>query len=214
MATNVITKGVAGPFKAWYTGPGSPATPTQLTLGVIGSRGIRMIRRFEGEDIAVDALGDSIVDSVYMGGQMFLEFELEEANKPACMILQNPFQVSTITSPPAEIFDNEVGIPGTFVTSKAGSLVLSPLYNVTGNLGTTAGGQATPVLTFGLITLAMGFDMEKLFASKRRVIPIRLRCYPYSDAGSPAKYIWFSQATLAAASSIADVYRIGNSDET
>ena len=193
MPTQIVTDAVAGPFRATYVGPNS-ANPTSGHLGVIGSRGIRQIRRFEGEEYSADLAGNSIVEGVYLGGQVFLEFELEEANLPNVQALLNPFK-NVVGQPNADT-GNEMGVPGTFMTAKAGSIILNPLYTSTGNLHTTAGAQTTPVRTYGIVTIAAGFEREELFSSKRRVIPIRLRCFPYSDGGSPAKYIWYSLSAI------------------
>lgn len=195
MPTQIVTDAVAGPFRAVYQGPAA-SNPTSAHLGVIGSRGIRQIRRYEGEEYAADLAGNSIVEGVYLGGQLFLEFELEEANLQNVLALINPFKTS-VSSPTADT-GNEMGVPGTFMTSKAGQLTLTPLYSKTGIVHTTAGNQVTPVRIYGLVTLAAGFEREELLSSRRRVIPIRLRCFPYSDGGNPAKYIWYSQAALDA----------------
>lgn len=191
--TQIITDAIAGPFRATWAGPGG-ANPTAAHLGVIGARGVRQIRRHEAEEYSADLLGTSIVEGVYMGGQCFLEFELEEANLATALALTNPNKIS----PASGQYDqgNELGVPGTFMTSKAGTLVLSPLYSKTGTTHTTAGAQTTPIRTYGLCNLAAGFDQEQLFSSKRKIIPVRLRCYPYSDAGSPPKYIWYSLSAI------------------
>lgn len=201
--TSIQSDTVAGPFRATLRGysiSGSTYTagtnPQVASLGVIGTRGIRQIRRFEGEDFGGDLLGNSIIDSVYLGGQMFLEFELEEANKQNVMALMNPFTAGAMGNP---TIDNtgRVGVPGTMATSKAFELVLHPLYSASGSLHTKAGSQTTPVRTYGLCNLAAGFDMESLLASKRRTIPVRLRCYPYLDTNAtPDEYVWFTVAAL------------------
>ncbi len=135
-----------------------------------------------------------MVEGVYLGGQVFLEFSLEEANLRTVTALCNQFR----NVPNEGIYDqsNEMGVPGTFVTSKAGRIVLVPLYSRTGTVHTTAGNQITPVRTYSLCAMASGFESESLYSSKRRVHPIRVRCYPYSDGGNPAKYIWYSLSAI------------------
>lgn len=201
----VLTDAVAGPFRAYYAGPGGAAATAALTggtnpspahLGVIGERGVRQIRKFEGEDITSDILGSSVIDSVYLGGQMFLEFELQEANLQNVLALTNPFAraMGDVTVDKS----NEVGIPGTFMASAhAGSLALIPLYSTTGTIHTTAGGQTTPVRLYQYVTLAAGFESEINLNSKRKLIPVRLRVFPFSDGGSPAKYLWYSVAAVS-----------------
>lgn len=198
MPTQVVTQAVAGPFRATYTPP-TGSTISATNLGVIGEKGIRQIREFTGEDYTGDLLGNSVIESVYMGGNMFLEFELEEANWNVVKALMNPFRLGDLGGAASEADPdptNYVGIPGTFATSYCGSLALHPLYAATGTLHTSAASQTTPVRTYGLVTLAAGFTLEQSLSSHRRVVPVRLRCFPYSDAGSPAKYIWFSLAAV------------------
>ena len=206
MPTPVITQAVAGPFRATYAPP-STSTITASTLGVIGEKGIRQIRTFDGEDFSGDLLGSSVVESVYLGGNMFLEFDLEEANWNTVKALINPFRVGDLGGAASEADpdpSNYVGVPGTFASYYCGSLILNPLYASTtaGATHTSAGAQVTPVRTYGLVTLAAGFQQEQLLASKRRTVPIRLRCFPYSDGGSPAKYVWFMSEAID------DIYRV------
>lgn len=203
--TVISTDAIAGPFKITYAGPGlssydsithtGAVSPAAGTLGVIGSKGFRQIRRYSLEDITSDLLGDTVVDSVYMGGDMFLEFELEEANRANVMCLENPYRSGTLGGDTVD-GDYQVGVPGTFATTYAGSLVIQPLYYSSGNTHSRAGAQTTPCRVYGLVALASGFEKEKLFASRRRTIPIRLRCYPYSDGLTPAKYIWYKPAAV------------------
>lgn len=202
--TVISTSAIAGPFKVSYAGPGlttitdrtlaGPTNPAAGSLGVIGSKGFRQIRRYALEDITTDLLGDTVVDSVFMGGDMFLEFELEEANKANVLCLENPYRTGTLST--SVDGDNEVGIPGTFATTYAGSLVIEPLYYNVGNPHSRAGTVTTPCRIYGLVALASGFEKEKLFASRRRTVPIRLRCYPYSDGATPSKYVWYQVAAV------------------
>lgn len=195
--TPIVTEAIAGPFKAFYAQPTSGSL-TYYTLGVIGSRGIRQLRRPEIEEYSVDLAGNSIVEGTYLGGQVFLEFDLEEANITAVKDICNQFKLTPPTAGATNVADqgNEMGIPGTFVTDKAGSIMLMPMFSATGTVHTTAGAETTPVRTYGLVAMAAGFEHESLYSSKRRVHPIRLRCYPYSDGGSPAKYIWYTLGAL------------------
>lgn len=193
MPTQIITQAIAGPFKAFYAGPAG-INPASASLGVIGDGGIRQKKRIEIEEYSADLAGNSTIEGVYMGGQCFLELELEEANLRTVTAICNQFKIT----PDAGAYDqeNEMGVPGTFVTAKAGSIILMPLYAASGTVHTSAGNQVTPVRTYGLCAMAAGFEIESLYASKRKKYPIRLRCYPYADASSPAKYIWYSLSAL------------------
>lgn len=214
---NIASEAVAGPFKAFYKAPSASYSDSSLTqpasLGVIAEKGIRQIRTFDTEEYTSDLLGSSVIEGVYMGGNMFLEFELEEANLNAVKALMNPYVIGQ-TGGAASNADPDpsryVGVPGTFSSSYCGSLILRPLYAYNTTKHTRAAQQQTPVRVYGLVTIAGGFQQEQLFASKRRTIPMRLRCFPYSDGGSPiARYIWFSlQALTAVETGYTDTYQV------
>lgn len=196
MSTPIIQSIVAGPFVAnWQPAPYRTVAHTApyQNLGVIGERGIREIRRFEGEDIPIDVLGLGVADTVYLGAQLFLEFELEEANRAAVMSISHPFSQPEDYNLLSNWLNTEgqMGIPGVTYTDVAGSLLLYPAYS---NL-TSSGAQTNPVRRYGLCTIASGFDMEKLLASRRRTVPVRLRCFPYLHNGN---VVFYTKASLSA----------------
>lgn len=192
MPAAILTEPVAGPFTAdWQSGLAGGSHATPAGLGVIGQRGIREITRMEGEEIPADLLGMSVIDAVHLGMQKFIEFELEEANLLQVMQMSHPF--STVAAETLQNYlldEGEVGIPGTFYTDKAGSLLLTPAFAALNS----AGAQSTPKRNYGVCTLAPGFEMNKLLAARRRVVPIRLRCYPYLTTTN--RYVFYEKEAL------------------
>lgn len=187
MATPIITENVAGPFTATW----APAGSSPATLGVIGARGIQEIRRYEAEEIPADLLGNSVVDAVHLGSQMFLEFDLEEVNRYVVNLMTHPFIQPASSDLAGTLLDEgEVGIPGLYYTDVYGELVLTPAFTNQNS----AGAQSTPVRTYGLCTLAPNFDFRKLLSSKRRTAPVRLRCYPYLAS---SRYVFYTKSALA-----------------
>ena len=197
MATSILQDAIAGPYIAHYgylrsTGLTSePTVDTAHKLGLIGERGIRQITRTEREDITCDLLGAAVIESVYLSGQMFLEFELEEANLDMVRALSNPHSID-----PTDPQEYQLGIPGTLdaagvsvTKGAAGWLKLTPVTN------TPAGAVTTPVRDYPLVLLASGFDLERVLSVRRRVIPVRLRVYPYYDSGND-EFIWFQTSAL------------------
>lgn len=132
---------------------------------------------------------DTILDGVYTGGNLFLEFVLQEADNAQVKNMAYAFSGAPGGSA-STLFgaENEMGVPGSLWSSAAGSLVLTPVN------GTRAYSQSTPVRTFGLIVPAMGHTLDQFLKSGLRTIPMRMMALPYSDGGSPAKTIWFSRA--------------------
>jgi hypothetical protein len=185
MTTAILTENVAGPFTMTWAPLGSSAA----TLGIVGSKGIKEIRRYEGEEISADLLGNGAVDAVHLGSQMFLEFELEEPNRYSVMLMSHPFMVpATADLAGTQLDEGEYGTPGLFYTDVYGILVATPAF--TGL--TSAALQSTPTRTYGLCTLAPGWEMEKLLSSRRKTVPVRLRCWPY-DSGA-GRYVFHTKS--------------------
>lgn len=187
MATPLLTQPIAGPFTATWAPGGSGPT----TLGIIGNRGIREIRNYETEEIPADLLGNSVIDAVHIGSQLFLEFELEEPNLLMVQKISHPFAVTAQdTLANTLLGEGEHGVPGVMHTAKYGELVLTPAFST----NNPAGNQSTPVRTYGLVTMAPGYTFNQLLAARRRIVPMRLRCYPYV---SSSKYVFYTKTALA-----------------
>lgn len=191
MATPIITEGVAGPFTMTW----APAGSNPTTLGVVGSRGITEIRKYETEEVPADLVGLSVVDAVHLGSQLFLEFELEEANLLAVSLLSHPFQnLAANTLPNSLLDEGELGIPGLYHTDVYGQIVATPAFVSGVNGLNSAGQQSTPIRTYGLCSLAPGFELRKLLSSRRRTVPLRIRCFPYLDSGT--RYVFYTKTAL------------------
>lgn len=190
--TPVLTQPIAGPFTATWapiTYSGTTGTAgTAATLGLIGARGIREIRRHETEEVPADLLGNSVVDAVHLGMQLFLEFELEEANLLAVQAICHPFASSIDTLANLLSKEGDLGIPGTFQSfTGAGQVVLTPGFST----NNSAGAQLTPTRTYGLVTIAPGFEFNQLLSSRRRIVPLRLRCLPYVVS---SRYVFYTKS--------------------
>lgn len=190
MPTGLIaTNPLAGPFTALCTPPSGSAA----SLGIIGPEGYRFTRQVAGEPITSDLYGkETIIDGIYTGGNLFLEFTLQEANLAAVKNLAHPFSGAP-TSTTTGLFgaENELGNPGTLWSTGCSGLVLSPVA------GSRAYAESTPVRSFGLVALAMGHTIDMFLRSGLKSIPMRLICLPYDDGGSPAKKVWFTRSANA-----------------
>lgn len=193
--TPVITQPIAGPFTAtmapitFSAGVGTVGSAT--TLGIIGSRGVRELRRYQAEQVGADLLGGATVDNIHLCAELFLEFELEEFNRLGVMQLSHPFQETTVSDLASILSkEGETGIPGMYHSVKSCQLVLTASSS-----SHSAGAQATPTRTYGLVSIAPNFELAKLLASRRRVCPLRLQCLPYLDsANSATKYVYFTKS--------------------
>lgn len=204
MATIIAPAVVAGPFLLnWVptifgTHSASPnsgeATLNSNNLGVVGPRGIREIRKYEDEDIPADLVGNAAVNAVELCSQLFLEFDLEEANLLAVMQMSQPqSNVASETVANYALGEGEVGIPGRLHSDSGGSLVLMPAYGLAGAALNTAGSQSTPVRIYGFCRIASGFELTKNLSSRRRTIPMRLRCFPFNDG--TGRLVFYTRAS-------------------
>jgi len=118
-----------------------------------------------GANISGDNLGDSIQDSVYRGGNLFVNVVLQEWDLTAC---QEAF------APWATAGDKGlVGQPGKLFSSWAAPLIGTVVT------GTTA----TPALVnFKKAVIAPGFSVQQLLGTRLRQLPIRFLILPYADA--------------------------------
>lgn len=119
-----------------------------------------------------DAYGDSVIDLVYRGGNVFLQFE-SKAYKAGSITPFWPWGAL-----------GAMGVIGRLASAVAAAMVL------TATTGTPA--VASPAtLTGTLSILAENSPARLLYSSAVRLVPVRLRLLPY-DAGSGV-IKWFVQ---------------------
>lgn len=177
---SILQQAVAGPFLLEWGPAGTFASNGDQLVGVLGEGGIKEYRKYESEEISGDLLGSAALDAVHLGSQMFLEFNLEEANRLAVMRMSHPFTSTTITSLANTMTaEGEVGVPGEFYGDKWFSLKATPKFSTT-----TAGTQTTNIRTYHRCTMAAGFEMKKILSAHRRVVPMRIRVWPVYDSVS------------------------------
>lgn len=173
MTTLIETDVLAGPFTLAYTPSGGSAA----SLGIIGPEGIRLTKNYACRPITSDLYGrDTILDGVYQGGNLYLEFLLQEANKANVKAMAFPFNVTT-TSGSTMSLENELGVPGKLWSTGGGVLVLTAVT------GTKAASEGTPTRTYSNIVPAPGHQLDYFLASDLRTFPMRLLALPY-DIGS------------------------------
>jgi hypothetical protein len=143
---------VAGPYRATFNG---------VDLGVT-QRGFELEHTFLEEIIQGDHLGESAVDSVYLGGDVFVNAVLQEADLNSVRAAIWPF--STV--------EGRVGRVGRTYVDVALPLVLTVL---TGSRAATAGPNT---ITLPLAVIAGGNTIRRLYGSHLRNIPMRWRAYP------------------------------------
>lgn len=133
--------------------------------------GFELQQESRGEDIAEsDVYGRTIIDSVYQGGNVYLQFE-SLAYKAGSI---SPFWPwSTL---------GRLGIIGRLASDVAVAMVL------TATAGTPAA-AAPATLTGSKSILSANYNGRLLFHSRLRTVPVRLQLLPYDSGGN---IIWFS----------------------
>lgn len=154
---------IAGPYTA---------TLNAATIGFIED-GFDLEQSADGKDLVTgDNLGGSVQDGVYRGGQAFISFTMMVANLAQVKATIWPYGVL-----------GEHGQVGRLDSNLAVALVLTAVAGTPASL-------EPQTLTANLAILAENFPARRLFASRARRIPMRLRLYPFDDAGTIR---WFKE---------------------
>lgn len=132
--------------------------------------GVRRLRRkFFWEPIKADKWGDTTIDGVYRGGDVFLSVVFKEWKAPIKTKICNMFV-------PADF--GAVGEVGELITNFAKVIVL------TAQAGSPAATAGPATLTANLAIVAAGNDMELLMGNLQRDVPVLFQLLPYDDSGT------------------------------
>ena len=161
----ILNTAIAGPYTIKYGG---------LDVGAVGPEGIRLRHTWGAEDITGDAHGDSVIEQVYRGGNLFIQVESLERT------------VNSINAfwPYAAL--GRMGVIGRLGTA------IAKEFKMTAIAGTTASSAPSPsILTFPSVLIEQGSANELLYASRLRRVPLLLRVFPVEDGGVEK---WFDTA--------------------
>ncbi len=151
---------IAGPYTGTWSG---------TSVGLVDD-GFRLRLGVNKELVKGDAYGDSAIDGVYRGGDVFLTLTCIEYG--AAIAVFWPY--------------GTLGVMGQVGRSDVGSTIAAATV-LTVVSGTTA--ASTPAsLTASQSIISEDYNAELAFRSGNRPVPITLRCYPYSSTGIR----WFS----------------------
>ena len=151
---------VAGPYTGTYSGN---------AIGLVED-GWRIIKNISKEMVTGDLYGDSVLDGVYRGGNVTI----------ICSGLEYATAIA-VAYPYAAL-----GVIGQVGRMDSGSNIAAAIV-LTAVAGTTAASSPTS-LTSNSVIVTNGYSLELEFASRQRIVPLSLQCYPYNSAGVR----WFS----------------------
>lgn len=136
--------------------------------------GFNITWSFSKEEVMADSYGDTVLDAVYRGGNMFVEFTCKAYRAAAIAGMIWPYSATF----------GAVGIVGQMDvnSSLAKSLVLT---DIAGTPATTFPAD----WTFHSTILDNEHEVAFALNNRHRVIPIRLRCYP-TDVSASIR--WFT----------------------
>lgn len=203
---------IAGAHKLYFA-PHGKTTGGVTYIGATGPEGINLVREYQLQEIQSDLLGPSaVVDHVYQGANMYLEFVVQAVNKDVVQQMLHPFQNTFSSSVATAVAQEHFGVAGRLGCQVYGILEaipvpFSPASDFTG--GSATGGVSdyptTPASTPSgrqFKGIVVGTLTESL-DSRARFIPIRFQCYPWydSDNGDGAlvhwKWVTTNSTTLA-----------------
>lgn len=150
---------IAGPYTV---------THNAVSLGTLIEEGFNIEFTAEKELVTADNLGASVQDGVHRGGQCFISFTMMEYDQAQVKLALWPY-----------------GAVGNFgQVGRLDSNIISQIV-LTAVAGTPAAAEPA-TLTIPRAILAENFNVNLLFATRARKIPIRLRCLPDSSG------VWFT----------------------
>lgn len=170
-----------GAYTATFNTAGASSDPAGKAAGArdLGLvEGVRSVSRtVEGKDIRADLYGDTVIDGIYTGGQMFVSMIFKEWTAQVQDALW-PFGGDT-----AGDFGN-LGVVGDLMTNLAGVLTLTAVADTP-----AAGATDSAVITISSAVISPGHSFDVPLGNDERNVPIVFRCYPVVS-GSPSVLRW------------------------
>lgn len=178
---------IAGPHKLYYAPYGTTGATTYLGMTV--NDGITQVRELITDEVLSDQTGQGVVDHIFRGENLTLEFTLAEVNKDIVQRFLHPWQGSYSAGVATGVNQEYYGVAGRLGCSVYGILEAIPLTftpaegftggSATGNLGEypgTAGSNPGSGRQYrGLVVGTLSESMD----SRGRFIPVRFQCYPF-----------------------------------
>ena len=163
---------IAGYHKLYYDPSGTLPTLAQY-VGTTGDEGIVLTRETLIQPITSDELGpEAIIDGVYQGANVTLEFVLQDINQDHVQALLHPFQESSDSA-----VQSRVGVAGQLGSGKAGMLYAEPIDGSPAYAAFGAG-DATANQSRKFMGINVAPVVETLDATAR-FVPVRFQCYPF-----------------------------------
>jgi len=175
----IISRAVSGPYE-WFFGP----VGTPITLGVIEDAATI---RWQTSDIEIigDNLGDMIQGLISRGHNCFVDLVFQEPELPAVLEAMWPFIAANNILP--GVIGSAAGAGTTAdsigqVRRGAGIAQLKGVA-VSGGAFPAATSTTPEFIRANRATLAPNQNLQELFGSRQRVLPLSFLCLPFEDPG-------------------------------
>jgi hypothetical protein len=183
---------LAGHFDLYWL-PGDDLTPLDANdyLGMTDESGIRWEATTHIQDISGDAYGPSVIDGIYQGKSMTLDFVIQEPKLIVAKKFLNP-----MTATAAETVSGRpeyMGTPGTAVSLYIGILEAVPRTSTIAASYFSSGGNSFRF--YGLNVLPVTHSLGNFMDA----VPVRFRCYPFVDASDSSAVKLFKRISALGA---------------
>lgn len=181
MSANMI----AGPHDLYWMEAG--VSSGAATLGSTGPEGITSNKTLNMEMIQGDQLGgETNIDGVYQGGNLILQFTIQEVKLAIVKKFLNPIteDESAVTGGP-----EYVGVVGAMLSTYFGTLQIMPRTNTPAASLNASGGNGRQYTGLVISPLLETLDY------RTRFVPVTFQCFPFADAGDSNKVKWWKWIT-------------------
>lgn len=196
---------IAGAHKLYYMPFGATAA---TYLGQTGEEGIRQIREMKIQPVTSDEFGpDAVVDHIFQGQNLFIEFVVQEVNKDIVQMLLHPFQSEYTGSVHTSVAQHRYGVVGRLGCQVYGTLEAIPV-NFSSAAGFTGGSANGAIGTYpgtnssgtagrqykGMVVS----DISESMDGTGRFVPVRFQAVPFvdpNDADLTVLWNWISAPT-------------------
>jgi hypothetical protein len=160
-----------GDYTATYKAPGGGALDIGLFEGPVRFDGV-----FSAQDVVADRYGDTVIGTVYRGGNFFVTMVLKEWNAKIRSIL-NPYDTTY----------GQSGVIGRDGIDLSGELIFTAQPN------TRAADEGPATRTCSKALILPGFTRQESFGNVQRDIPVVMRLFPQlvSGSGTTNEVFWF-----------------------
>jgi hypothetical protein len=180
---------IAGAHRLYYAPYGAAST---TYLGQTGPEGITQIREILTQEITGDQLGPgAVIDHVYQGENLSIEFVVQEVNKDIVQMFLHPFQCTYLAGIATAARQEDYGVAGRLGCAVYGVLEAIPVAftpaqaftggSAAGTAGVYPGTAATTPMSGRQYRGVVVGNVTDFLDTRARFIPISFKCYPFND---------------------------------